>query len=324
MINLNNVIYFNELITTNSTDALISSGIVNDDLLQTIKIEQQNDNTMRSLVDRLKSDSNLNSNNSRSINKYYLNDNQLLCDNVFITSLINKVLSLCHDSIGGGHLGFHKTWSKVKTRFVWNNMYLITRNWVNSCSTCAAKKQLLKTKMPLIPLKAAEKPFELVGVDVLGPLPITKQGHKYIVVFTDYLTKWVEAFPVAETTANTIAKLLINEIIARHSAPIRLLSDQGRNFLSQVVKEVCNMFEIQKINTTAYHPQTNGLTERFNKALCTILSVYVNKYQNDWDEFLSWALFTYRVSEQNSTKFSPFELLYNRKARLPSNLDMLD
>ena len=113
-----------------------------------------------------------------------------------------------------------------------------------------------------------------MAVDVLGPFLPSSKGSRYIVVLSDYLTRWVEAFPVPSVAATAIARLLVDEIISRHGAPRLLLSDRGTNFLSKVVAEVCKIFQIQKVNTSSYHPQTDGLVERFNSTLCQSLSVY--------------------------------------------------
>ena len=131
----------------------------------------------------------------------------------------------------------------------------------------------------------------------------------------------MEAFPTEDRKATTVAKILVNEIICRHGAPRELLSDQGKEFLSNVMKEVCEYFVTKKINTTSYHPQTNGLTERFNGSLCQILSAYCNTNQTNWDVYLPIALFAYRTSVQKTVNESPFRLLYGRNPRLPSDLD---
>ena len=163
-------------------------------------------------------------------------------------------------------------------------------------------------------------PFEKLGVDILE-LTRTSSGNRYVIVFTDYLTKWVEAFAIRDMKSDTVAKILVNETICRHGAPKQLLSDQGANFLSNVMKNVCEYFKIHKINTAPYHPQCDGLVERFNKTLCQMLSAYSNSNQNNWDIYLPLVLLAYRTSEQASTKESPFHLLYGRDAKLPSDLD---
>ena len=103
----------------------------------------------------------------------------------------------------------------------------------------------------------------------------------------------------------------------RHGALLTLLSDIGKNFLSKLVQEIYDLFKVKKFNTTAYQPQTDGLTERFNHTLCTMLSMYVSKHQRDWDRFIPFALFAYRTAVQDSAKETPFYLVYGRDPCLP-------
>ncbi|XP_028417823.1 uncharacterized protein LOC114542487 [Dendronephthya gigantea] len=142
-------------------------------------------------------------------------------------------------------------------------------------------------------------------------------------LFSDYLTRWPEAFAVSTIEASVIAKLLVNEIFCRHGAPKTLLSDRGKNFLSKLIREVCGLLDIKKLNTTAYHPQTDGLVERFNSIISQSLSMYVSANQKDWDEFLPSILFAYRTSPQATTGDSPFYLLYGREPRLPIDVNIL-
>ncbi len=107
-------------------------------------------------------------------------------------------------------------------------------------------------------------PFERVGVDIME-LPLTLQGNRYVLVFLDYLTKWVEAYPLRDQTSETVARVLVDGVICRHGVPRGLLSD-GSEFS---VKDICRMMEMHKINTMAYHPQTDGLVENFNRTLAS-------------------------------------------------------
>ncbi len=134
---------------------------------------------------------------------------------------------------------------------------------------------------------------------------------------TDYATRWVEAVAMSDQTATTIAKAFLEEVVLRHGCPLMVLSDQGSNFLSKTMSEIVILCGATKLNTSPYHPQTDGLVERFNKTLPTILSMYVQKNQRDWDEYLPYALFSYRTSIHESARDSPFFLLYGRDARLP-------
>ena len=166
--------------------------------------------------------------------------------------------------------------------------------------------------------------WEQVAVNVVGPLPATRdRGNNYVVVFTDYATRWVEAFPVRDKSAPTIARLLADEVIARYGAPQRLLSDQGTEFANSIIKELCRLFQIRKIWTTAYRPQTDGLVERFNKTMGAQLGIYAHEHQTMWDRYLPMVLFAYRTSIQDSLLFSPYYLLFGQEARLPPEATLL-
>jgi hypothetical protein len=281
---------------------------------ETIKAMQEEDSELLKLKDK---------------RRFFLENGILFRSNfghaqlVIPRKLKEVVLKLCHDDMSGGHLGFNKTWPKINEKFYWTNMYQDTKSWLSSCKKCAMKKDPSPARAHQQPINEAKQPFEMMGVDILGPLTETKSGNKYILVFTDYLSRWVEVFPMRRMDAKTIAKLFVDEIVCRHSAPSTLLSDQGAQFTSSLLKEVCNYLKTRKLNTTAYNPRCNGLTERFNRTLCQLLSMYSDERQNDWDEYIPTALFAYRVSKQETTKMSPFEILYGRQPRLPSDLEKL-
>jgi hypothetical protein len=228
-----------------------------------------------------------------------------------------QVLRTFHDhQLVGGHLGMKKSWSKLQKRYWWPGARKQLQDWIKSCEVCAKAKSKPNLVGELMPIQVHE-PWHTVGVDVLGPLPISKNRNRYVLVFTDYLTKWVEAFALPNYKATTVAEIFVKELVCRHGAPSRLLSDRGSNFMSEVVQEVLKMLKTQKVNTTSYHPRTDGLTERFNRTLVEMLKKYANKYQDNWDEVLPLVLFAYRTAEQSSTKFSPFYLMYGREAKTP-------
>ena len=193
--------------------------------------------------------------------------------------------------------------------------------WCRSCSVCAGKNRPRTHEANMHPITDPSRPFEKVGIDFLGPLPKTKNGNRYILVLSDYATRWPEAFATSDMKASTVARILVDEVICRNSSPSELLSDQGRDFLADIIKETYSYFKVKKINTTAYHPQTNGLTERFNGTLCRMLSNYTEENQRNWDVFLPITLFAYRTNVQTTTKESPFRLLYGRDPRLPTDLE---
>ena len=191
------------------------------------------------------------------------------------------------------------------------------RSHCRSCLTCASRGgpgRPLRPELQPIPVGG---PFNRVGVDVLQ-LPQTFNGNTYAIVFSAYLTKCPEVFPSPDQKAETIARLFVEHVVARHGVPDELLSDCGQNFMSELMAEVCKLLGTKKVNTTGYHPQTDGLVERLNRMLISMLSKCVTQYGRDWDERLPYVLFAYRVSVHESTRESPFHLLYGRDPRLPT------
>jgi hypothetical protein len=157
----------------------------------------------------------------------------------------------------------------------------------------------------------------------VGPIHTSLKGNKYLVVFTDFATRWPEAFAVSSITAPVIADLLFKQIICRHGAVKVLLSDRGTNFLSKLVQELCKLIGTEHHKTSSYHPQCNGLCEKFNGTLIQGISMYVDSNQLTWDEFVEPVLFSYRSTPCDSTGYSPFMLLYGRQPKLPIDIALL-
>ena len=192
------------------------------------------------------------------------------------------------------------------------------RKFCRSCLNCVTRRGPGHShRPPLMPIPV-KGPFHRVAVDVLQ-LPLTLSGNKYVVVFMDYLTKWVEAFPTPDQQTTTIANLLIEHIICRHGVPEELPSDRGTNFLSALILELCSLLGIKKINTSGYHPQTDGLVEKFNSTLQNMIANSTDPNGMEWDKRLPLLLFAYRSVVQESTKESPFFLVYGRDPRLPTS-----
>lgn len=163
-------------------------------------------------------------------------------------------------------------------------------------------------------------PAERLAVDILGPLPLTERGNKYILMVGDYFTKWMEAFPKPNQEAETVAGILVKEYVCRYGVPLILHSDQGRNFESSVMKEMCELLGIKKTHTTPYHPQSDGMIERFNRTLEAQLSKFVDYNQHDWDTHIPLLLLAYRSAVHESTRCTPAKMTFGRDLRLPIDL----
>lgn len=224
-----------------------------------------------------------------------------------------------HSSLIGGHSGINKTKKSISSRFYWPNMTVDIEQWIKECDTCQKEQPALQISSELKPIKV-EEVWELLGVDLMGPLPTTPTGYKYILTATDYFSKWVEAFPLKSKSAAEVASRLL-QMYLRHGSPKRVLSDQGREFVNEVNSELSKLLQIERSVSAAYHPQTNGLDERTNANIKSTLSKYVNDHRNDWDLFLDHALFSLRSKPHTTTKVSPFLLMYGREARFPIELE---
>jgi len=208
----------------------------------------------------------------------------------------------------------------LKTRFFWINMHTHICDWVNACIKCKQIKpdRALHNGL-LIPIKTSS-PFEIVGIDIVGPFHLTKNRNRYILVCIDLFTNWIEVSPLKTVTAEEVANVFYKLIITRHGCPQNVLSDQGTQFTSGIFKNLCKQFNIKHIETTAYHQQCNGKAERFIRFLCKSIATMLNESQTNWDELIDCCVFIYRTSVSRVLNDSPFYMLYARDPVLPQDL----
>lgn len=185
-----------------------------------------------------------------------------------------EILQLCHCSLLSGHLGLKKTKFRITKQFYWYEIRDSIKIFIQSCDTCASNKKTNRTPKAKLGSYPVGVPWERLGVDFLGPLPVTKQGNRYIMVCIDYFSKWAEAVAVPDQTARTTAKVLL-EMVSRFGCPVTLHSDQGRNFESNLISELCIFLQIKKTRSTPRNPKGNGLVERFNRTLIQMVRAYI-------------------------------------------------
>ena len=216
------------------------------------------------------------------------------------------ILQQLHDN--NSHLGLRKTTESVKERFYWPGYEQEIEKWVRECQQCQQHNAPQpKPQAPLGTIRA-NRPFEKVSWDIMGPLPTSSKGKKYILVVTDIFSKWVEAFALHSTDTETLATVLFNEAICQYGVPSSLHSDQGANLTSQVVTSLCKCLRIDRSQTTTYHPQGNGQVERFNHTLEAMLAKEVKENQRDWDQHIPKVLLAYRTALHESTGYSPYRV----------------
>merc|ERR1711893_323270 len=201
--------------------------------------------------------------------------------------LIPTVLGALHDLKSSGHVGMNKTVEKCKkSPFFWPQMVAEAKRWVRKCRECQQRKAPAHAKRAKLVTYQSGGPWERVAMDVLGPLPATPGGNKFILVVMDYYTKWVEMFAMKDQTAETVAAVLVDEVFSRMGCPYELHSDQGSNFKSKVMTEVYRLMGIKKTQTTPYHPRGDGMVERMNRTLEDMLAHCVSERQTDWSQHL--------------------------------------
>ncbi|CAF2678618.1 unnamed protein product [Rotaria sp. Silwood2] len=236
------------------------------------------------------------------------------------SSLINDLLQVYHSAPLSGHFGVQRTYLKIKNKYWWPNMKQSIIQYIQSCLPCQ-QYNISRSKKPgrLQPIPPPEGPFQLIGMDYCGPFKQTPRGNQYVLCLTDYFTRWVVAAAVPDCSAKTTAEALFNEFICKYGVPAVILSDQGTHFHNQLMEAMSKLIGYNHIYSTTYHPQSNGMIERFNATFVPQIAKLQDKENNNWDEFLSPVVFAYNTGTHSTTQYSPFQLLYGREPRLPTD-----
>ena len=239
--------------------------------------------------------------------------------------LRDDILKSYHDCLaGGGHQGFERTYASIRNKYYWPRMYEDIRQYVRTCEICQQSKRAFNAKPPPLQPQPVDDVFSKWHMDILSGLPTTKEKYKHVLLVVDSYSKWCECFPLRTQEATEVAAVLFREIISRYGSPRSLVSDRGRNFMSNLVKALAELFEIKWTYTSAYHPMTNGLVESKNSYILQALHAYCKGQQDDWPELLPGIMMAYRSTPATqSTDFSPFFLLYGREMRLPIDTVLL-
>ena len=234
-----------------------------------------------------------------------------------------ELLKEFHDAPVAGHLGFHKTLAALSSRFWWPHMSRAVKAYVSSCGTCQRTKPSQSLRPGLLqPLPIANQPWAQVSMDLITDLP-SSGGFDSIVVFVDTLTKMAHFVPtVKRVTSERLALLFLDCVYRLHGMPLRLVSDRDpritADFFSSLFRRLGTAFN----TSTAYHPTTDGQTERTNRTLEQILRAYVHPLQDDWPTHLSLAEFAYNNAVQSSTTVSPFVANYGFGPRVPADVSV--
>lgn len=235
-------------------------------------------------------------------------------------SLQASIFEQVHSSRCTGHLGVKRTIARLRRRFYWIHYKQVIADFCKQCVVC--QKRNSPTKRHKAPMKQhlSGAPFERIALDILGPLPESYRGNKYILVVSDYFTKWVESYGIPNQEAITVTEVLVREFISRYGVPLQIHSDQGTQFESTLFQTLCMYLGIEKTRTTAYHPQSDGMVERFNRTLENMLAKAIKNDQRAWDDVLPLVMMAYRSSVHDSIDETPTRMTFGRDIILPVDL----
>jgi hypothetical protein len=236
------------------------------------------------------------------------------------SSMVNNLLQAYHTDPLGGHFGIQRTYLKVKNKFWWPKMKQSISQYIKSCLPCQ-QYNISRIKQPgkLCPIETPDGPFQMIGIDFCGPFKRTPRDNQYVLCITDYFTRWINAFALPNCSAQTTAQVIFNEYICRYGVPVSILSDQGTHFKNQLMDSMAKLIGYNHIYSIVYHPQSNGMVERFNATFVPQVAKLQDRENNNWDEFLSPVVFAYNTGTHSTTQYSPFELQFGREPRLPSD-----
>lgn len=233
---------------------------------------------------------------------------------------VHKIISENHDTITSGHSGYFKTYERIKKKFFWRTMKKDIKRYIQGCDSCQRNKKLQKhPKAPLPITTTSTKAFEKIYLDIIEKYPITERGNSVALTIQDDLTKFSLAIPLPNHTAETVANALVYQFIIHYGVPQIIVTDCGREFMSQLLNNVAKLFKIKNVQTLPYRPQSKGALERVHSTFQDFVKHYVNqKHQQDWDLLLPLAAFSYNSSVHTATKYSPFELVFGQNPEIPA------
>lgn len=245
---------------------------------------------------------------------------------VYVPPMMRKrVMELCHDTRTTGHFYFWKTLNRVKQYFTWGGQSKDVQVYCRACHICATRKTAGRHQRAEMRRYDVGRPMEEVAIDLMGPFPESEAGNKYVLVVVDSFSRWMEAYPLPNIEAKTVAEKLIMEFVSRFGVPLQIKSDRGRQFECQLFSEMCRLLEVDHKMSTPFHPQGNSRVERMVKVVGNLISAFCQTYKT-WDKNLALLTLAYRSTVHEVTGFTPNFIMLGREVALPLDImfGMLD
>lgn len=239
--------------------------------------------------------------------------NQIIIPKVYQQLLLNSF----HDSKTSGHFSTAKVYKKLHRRYYWPMMNSYVQEYIRACPNCQKKKNPKRTYCAKLQKYIVGNCFERVGMDILGPLPTTYNGNRHILVVVDYFSKWIEAYALADQSAETVADCFCKNWITIHGSPLELFTDQGSNFVSSIFANICKELEIEKFQAIVRRPNSNGFVEIINHSLTQMIAKAEKLDPHNWDNYLPYLSMALRSTDHASTGFSPNKLVFGREILMP-------
>ncbi|XP_055881504.1 uncharacterized protein LOC129925669 isoform X1 [Biomphalaria glabrata] len=287
----------------------------------TFALEQMNDNIIGKIYSRISDKNNNNPMEKFCIENKILfrqtsNDNKKIKQLVLPQKYWKDVLIMTHDNNLAAHRGVKKCYRNLSKQVFWPKMKATINKYINSCDICQKRSnKSLVNKAPIQEMDEPTEPFQKVSIDLIGPLIQTENNNKYILTVIDMFSRYPEAIPLSNTSAENIINAITQKVITRHGIPKIILSDQGSQFKSEQFKKWTKQYNIQHIYSSVYHPESNDLCERYGGSLKRSLTKIIQNNQNKWDHYINYVLFAHRNNIHEATQFSPYEVIHGRKPR---------
>lgn len=234
-----------------------------------------------------------------------------------------RLMTDFHDNpVLGGHCGQKRLYAKLRSRFYWRNMPNDVAKFVKSCSKCQVTKVRPKNKEQLVLTSTPQKPFDILVIDTIGPLTMSTQGSKYAVTMICDLSKYLVIAPTQNKEASSVAKAIFKNFVLIYGLMKEIRTDRGTEYLNELVGELCKLLRANHETSTSYHPQTVGTVERSHRTLNEFIRSYISDQMDQWETYAGYFAFCYNITNHSSLNhvYSPFELVFGKKANLPTDL----
>lgn len=225
-----------------------------------------------------------------------------------------------HGNLLVGHYGVNQVSRRLKQRFYWPGMENDIYRWVRACDDCSRRKDKSGQGRSPLTKELHGRRWSKISMDVLGPFPISARGNKFVLVVIDHFTKWTEAYTLPDHTAQTCAYALATNWFAMHGSPFKIQTDGAPEFMSRMLRELADVYQIEKIHSNPYRPQSQGMVERMNRVILAQLSCLVRDDISRWDDMIPLVMSAYRACVHQSTGVSPYYMVYGEEMRMPADI----